>query len=148
MLLRGLFTLEQVVSIDDCWRFTIVVVLLTTSRSCEGIMPQRLEITNPDLFPIQAFFNSVSDASFMKVVDCLTSRIGYSINETNCTFPGDLDPGEESFEGVCLSLFEESVVISLVQLREYLEIVCRNYVTCHLADEGVLSKLLTRPFDG
>jgi hypothetical protein len=107
-------------------------------------MPTRLTLSNPALFPIQAFFNAVSDDSFVHVVDCLTSGIGFHIDETDCMFPSDLDPGEEPFDGVQFSIFEDNVVISLAQLREYLDTICRHHIASHPEDMAIITQLLAR----
>lgn len=107
-------------------------------------MPTRITLSDPKLFPIQAFFNAVSDSSFVQVVDHLTKGIGYSINVADCSFPGDLDPGEESFDGVCFSIYEDEVVISNDQLRHYLQVVCDDYTSKHPEDERVLKEYLGR----
>lgn len=110
-------------------------------------MPTRLTITDSTSFPIQTFFNAVSDSDLVHVVDWLTSGIGYHINDTHCRFPGDLDPGEESFEGVRFSLFEDSVIISPEQLREYLATVCRKHIVSYPDDEADLVRFLARPIN-
>ena len=88
-------------------------------------MPNRLTLDDESLFPIQAFFDAVGDDSFVRVVDSLTKGVGYSINDCDCSFPDDLEPDEESFEGVRFSLFEQSIVISTEQLGQYIRLVCK-----------------------
>ena len=107
-------------------------------------MPARIVLRDPILFPIQAFFNAVSDSSFVKVVDHLTNGVGFAVNDTDCTFPTDLDPCEELFEGVRFSLFEDQVVISKDQLRHYLQIVCDAFIIEHPEDKDVISKFFDR----
>ena len=62
----------------------------------------------------------------------------FSINDVDCSFPGDLDPGDESFDGVRFSLFEEHIIISTDQLRQYLQTVCKAYVAEHPETERIL----------
>jgi hypothetical protein len=93
---------------------------------------------------MQAFFNAVSDGSFVRVIDCLTSGIGFSINEADCTFPTDLETDEGPFDGVRFSLFEDAVVIPLSQLRQYIKTVCDDYVVKHPEDKHLLDQFLTR----
>jgi len=107
-------------------------------------MPTRLLLSNPALLPVQAFFNSIGDDSFVRVIDCLTSGIGYSIDEADCTFPGDLDPDEAPFEGVRFSLFQDSIAISLDQLHDYLEVVCSHHITLHPETSEYLKRMLSR----
>ena len=107
-------------------------------------MQTRISLDDSELLPVQAFFNAVSDGSFERVVDCLTKGVGYSINDADCTFPGDLDPGDEPFDGVRFTLFEEQVVISALQLRRYIEFVCADYVNRHPEAEAALTQFLGR----
>lgn len=107
-------------------------------------MPTRLTLTDPNLLPIQAFFNAVGDASFLRVIECLTKGVGFSINDVDCSFPGDLDPGDESFDGVRFSLFEQRIVISTDELWHYLEIVCKAYIAGSPKDETILGEYLRR----
>jgi hypothetical protein len=92
------------------------------------------------------FFNCVSDDSFVHVVDLLTSGVGCRINDAACTFPDDLDPGEISFVGVKFSLFEDSVVLSVVELKEFLTVLCRDHIANFPGDKEILSQFLSRPF--
>jgi hypothetical protein len=115
--------------------------------SVELNMPDRLKLNKDDLFPVQAFFNCIWDSSFVKIIDGLTKQIGAGVNEAHCEFPSDLDPGEPIFEGVRFSIFEDSIVISLSELREYLDIVCSQHVLLHPEDEGAINEMLRCPFD-
>ena len=107
-------------------------------------MSTRLKLDDPSLFPVQAFFNAIGDASFVQVIDHLTSRVGYSINDADCTFPADLDPGDEPFDGVRFSLFEEDKVISIEQLNDYVRRVCDAHRAHHPEDEERIEQLLGR----
>ena len=107
-------------------------------------MPDRLMIDDESLFPVQAFFNAVSDESFIRVMDSLTNEVGYSINECDCSFPGDLDPGEEVFQGVRFSLFEQSAVISNQELANYIKEVCRGFVDRNPSEQGNVARVLSR----
>ena len=107
-------------------------------------MPTRLTLSDPKLLPIQAFFNAVGDSSFLRVIDCLTKGIGFSINDVDCSFPGDLDPGDESFDGARFSLFEEHINISIDRLRQYLQTVCKVYVAEHPETERILNEYQRR----
>jgi hypothetical protein len=62
-------------------------------------MPDRLELAG-DLWVVAAFFNAVKDSSFTRVIDSLTSGIGYQVEVALCEFPQDLEEGEEPFDGV------------------------------------------------
>jgi hypothetical protein len=78
-------------------------------------------------FPVQAFFNAISDDSLLDIVGHLVGRQGAGINDCVCLFPSDLDPGEVPFEGVRFSLFDDKVVISLSQFADWLDHVGASY---------------------
>src|SRR5262249_16956081 len=106
-------------------------------------MPDRLLLNEGRLFPVQAFFNAVSDFNFVEVVRRLLSGIGHSTNDAHCNFPGDLDPGEETFDGVQFSLFEDSVVITIEELNRYVREACQSYLDCYPEEQDEISNLLT-----
>lgn len=87
-------------------------------------MPDRLNL-NDNFFPIQTFFNAIGHESFGRCVNSLLDGVGYSINDCDCSFPSDLDPDEDPFDGVRFSVFEDEVVISEASLREYIKLACQ-----------------------
>jgi hypothetical protein len=107
-------------------------------------MPDRLKLEDPSEFPVQAFFNAVSDNSFVDAVDCLTKGIGYSMNDAHCTFPTDLDADEKPFHGVRFSLFEQSATITREQLRCFVKLACDKYVEKHPQHKDRLAGFLVR----
>jgi hypothetical protein len=78
-------------------------------------------------FPVQAFFNAISDDSLLDIVGHLVKRQGAGINDCVCLFPSDLDPQEIPFEGVRVSLFDDQVVITLQRLAECLDHLSASY---------------------
>lgn len=107
-------------------------------------MPNRLSLEG-DLFPVQCFFNAVYDDQFVEVIGRLLRGIGHGSNEAHCTFPDDLDPGEEPFEGVMFSIFEEVVVLKHEEFLNYLREACRSYLATHPDDDDEINRLLTSP---
>ncbi len=93
-------------------------------------------------FPVQAFFNSISDSSFIGIISNLLKYIGYCTDNACCKFPGDLDPGEELFEGVRFSLFEDVIIIDNKSFLEYLKIVCTEHIEYCPSDKEEVSNLL------
>lgn len=63
-------------------------------------------------FPARAFFNAIHDAAFVDTIRALRDGIGASFNDVHCERPGDIQPGDEAFEGARFALFEEEVVVS------------------------------------
>ncbi len=107
-------------------------------------MPVRLTIDDKLLFPVQAFFNAVDDESFIRVMNSLANGVGYSINECDCSFPGDLDPGEELFQGARFSLFEQSAVISHQELASYIKKVSNGFVDRYPTEQDNVARILSR----
>ena len=107
-------------------------------------MPNRLTFDDESLFPIQAFFNTVGDDSFLRVVDSLTKGVGYSINDCDCSFPDDLEPDEQPFDGVRFSWFERSIVISTAQLGDYIRLLCKEFGEKSPTDHEQINDILAR----
>jgi CDI immunity protein len=95
------------------------------------------------LFPVQCFFNAVSDYNFVEIVGRLLQGIGHGTDYAQCTFPEDLEPGEEVFEGVRFSIFEESVILTVEELRYFIDKACESYIADHPEDRNVIRGLLS-----
>lgn len=63
-------------------------------------------------FPVQAFFNAVSEDEFPRMVMDLTNHIGWHVDVCHCEFPEGLEPDEEPFEGVKFSIYQDEIVLS------------------------------------
>lgn len=77
-------------------------------------------------FAVQAFFNAVSDDDFTRMVKDLTSHIGWHVDVCHCEFPEGLEPGEEPFEGVKFSIYEDEIVLSQDEFASVLTKVCSD----------------------
>jgi len=86
-------------------------------------MPDRITLDGP-LFPVQAFFNAVSDSSFVRVIRDLKRGVGASVEDCHCEFPDDIGPDELPFDGVRFVLYEDEVILTLQELAEILKAVC------------------------
>ena len=104
----------------------------------------RLKFDDESLFPVQAFFNAISDDCFLKVISSLIERVSYSINDCHCDFPNDLDDDEEFFSGVRFSLYEDIIIISSKELSKYINIACKSFLEKHPEQELKIKKLLVR----
>lgn len=107
-------------------------------------MPNRLSLKG-DLFPVQCFFNAVSDFNFVEVVGRLLQGIGHGTDYARCTFPTDLDPGEDVFDGVRFSIFEDVVVLKHEVFLDYVREACHSYLATYPDDDDEINKLLTSP---
>jgi hypothetical protein len=98
----------------------------------------RILIGDAQMFPVQSFFNSVGDSSFVSVIRCLCSLVGYSIDDADCTFPGDLDHDEEKFDGARFSIYDNVIIISLDELYRILQSVVDEHLSRNHRDQDVI----------
>ncbi|BBW96541.1 ribonuclease toxin immunity protein CdiI [Geobacillus icigianus] len=97
-----------------------------------------------DHFPVIAFFNAISDDDFVKVIQHLSTGAGYGINAVDCTFPNDLDPDDEPFEGVMFALHDEEVIIDYHTFYYYLEQTCNMYIKNFPDQEENINRILKK----
>jgi len=90
-------------------------------------VPIRIQLADR-LFPVQTFFNSISDFEFWEILDHLKNKAGYTIDVCHCRFPIDLDYDEEPFIGVRFSIYEDSVIISEEEFELFLNEVAIKQV--------------------
>jgi CDI immunity protein len=93
-------------------------------------------------FPVQAFFNAISDDALLDIVSHLLKRQGYSSDYCHCRFPADLDPNEPTFEGVRFSHFDDSLEITERRLAEVLDMVCETFQTVDQPATREMAKLV------
>jgi CDI immunity protein len=98
------------------------------------------------LFPVQAFFNSVSDMSFLYVMMHISKGVGFSSDYCHCRFPGDFEPhdNEPTFDGVQFSLFEDTVAISYDDFANYFDMDCQNCLARHPSETEAVHAILTK----
>ena len=106
-------------------------------------MPDRLSLNEDRLFPVQCFFNAVSDFNFVEVIGRLLQGVGHGADYAHCTFPSDLDPGEEVFDGVRFSIFEDSVILTDEEFRYFIREACKSYLVSHPAEWDSISSMLS-----
>ena len=87
----------------------------------------RLVLSN-ELFPVQAFFNAISDDSFLKTLEAFSKGVGASFDDCHCEFPNDLDPDDEPINGIQFALYDQEVVVSSDEFVGYLEKVCDKFL--------------------
>lgn len=86
-------------------------------------------LLNDELLPVQAFFNAISEHSFIKTLEAFSNGIGASFDDCHCEFPGEMDSDDEIFSGIQFALYEKEVVISYSEFLEYLAIVCDSFTS-------------------
>ncbi|NNC02015.1 hypothetical protein HJC10_04000 [Corallococcus exiguus] len=94
------------------------------------------------LFPVQAFFNGISGDEFIGVMRNLVAGIGCFLDVASCEFPGSLDPGEERFDGVRFSLFEEEVVVDYDVFVRFAVAASVSHVRARPGDRAELELIL------
>ena len=120
--------------------------------TCEGqrneAMPMRnrISIVSDDdpRFPMQAFFNVISDSDFVCIIADLLQGIGAGVNDVYCQFPADVDPDVEPFEGVRFQLYEDVFVADLDTFRQFLLITCEAYLREHPEDRAAIDAILSQ----
>lgn len=105
-------------------------------------MKYRIEIEDDRLFPVQAFLNAIPDAEFIRTLRSLVQGVGATFNDADCSFPGDLDPGDEPFEGVNFGILNEEVVISRKEFAGYLRRAALEHVKRFPSEAGEVLQLL------
>src|SRR5699024_11670213 len=65
---------------------------------------------------------------FLDVIKQFSCGIGGGFNDAVCTFPGDLDSDETSFDGVMFSLHDEEIIVDNEMFLYYLEKACLVFV--------------------
>jgi len=105
-------------------------------------MKNRIKIDNDRLFPVQAFLNVIPDEYFIRTLKNLVEGIGATYNDVGCCFPGDLDPGDETFEGINFGVLNEEVVISRREFFGYLQKAAQEYIKMYPSDSEETLRLL------
>jgi CDI immunity protein len=107
-------------------------------------MPKRLSIVSDEdpMFPVQAFFNAISNDHFVFTISNLLQGVGAGFDVAYCEFPEDLDPSDESFEGVRFSLYEDEIIVDYQTFMQYLKLACKQYIKEHPEDHNKLEQLL------
>lgn len=103
-----------------------------------------LDQLDSDHFPVIAFFNAISNSDFKDVVEQLSLGIGRGINAAVCTFPDDLDPDEDMFDGVMFSLHNEEVVVDYQTFFHYLKKACNFYLVDFPDDKDIIESYLSK----
>ncbi len=109
-------------------------------------MSKRVQLVsdNDRLFPVQAFFNSVSASSFVTIIQSLLQGVGVSINDAHAEFPGEVEPGEKPFRGVRFSLYEDEVVVEEAVFKQFLLAACKAHLREHPEERSELSQVLSK----
>jgi hypothetical protein len=86
-------------------------------------------VLSDNLFPVQAFFNAMSEDSFIQTLEAFSNGVGASFNDCHCEFPGDLGPDDDPIAGVQFALHDQEIVISNSEFLKYLTLTCKSYAS-------------------
>lgn len=91
------------------------------------------ELYDESLYPLIGFFNAISTSNFVGTMKHLAESISVVIEYNGCYFPTDLEPGEDTFEGVKFSeeYLQEEIIVSHDLVYRYMEAVCEMFVKEH-----------------
>src|SRR5699024_12218298 len=78
---------------------------------CRDYMLVETDLLKNKHFPIMAFFNAIPDVGFLDVIKQFSFGIGGGFNDAVCTFPGDLDSVDTSFDGVMFTLPDKEIIV-------------------------------------
>lgn len=94
------------------------------------------------LFPVQAFFNAMPEASFLDSLRWFAQGTSVDFNGAGCEFPEELEPGDEAFSGVRFYILDEEAVLDAERFMFYLRGAAASYLERHASDALVVEALL------
>ncbi|WP_094605341.1 hypothetical protein SPSIL_002560 [Sporomusa silvacetica DSM 10669] len=95
-------------------------------------------------FPITAFFNAIPDRDYLETIERMSMGFGTAYNEVNCQFPGDLDPWENTFDGIMFSVFDEEVIADYPTTYRFLKEASKSYSEDNPQDFDKINLLIKR----
>ena len=104
----------------------------------------RISLKDEKLFPVQAFFNVISDDSFVNTLKAFSNGVGANFNDTHCEFPGDIDFDDEPFDGVRFALFDDEVILTYQAFLNVLQTTCKSYIDDNPKDQKIVYELLQK----
>lgn len=94
------------------------------------------------LLPVQVFFNTIPDRSFIDTLKAFKNGTGAGFNDAFCGFPGEEEFDEEPLTGIEFAIKGEEIVINYDDFYSILEQVCEVYKEKYPEQFGVVSDLL------
>ena len=95
------------------------------------------------LWPMQAFFNEIPDEEFISIIRDMVHGIGHGFDGVVCSFPDDLDPDEEVFQGVEFFVYNtERVIVDNQTLMLCIRIASDRYAEAFPEDRSILDRIL------
>ena len=95
------------------------------------------------LFPLKTFFNQIRDDEFVSTIRDMVHGIGRGFDDLCCTFPGDLDPNEEAFQGAEFWIYRnDAVIVDNQTLMYYLRLASAEYTKRCPEDRAIIEQIL------
>lgn len=107
------------------------------------------DLLRSEHFPVAALLNEASNSNIVEFVENLSKRVGSGYNFSDCSFWNDLDEYEQTntpkFDGLWVTNeADEDIIISLQDLKYYLEVLYRRLTDAHFADLPRLRQALDK----
>lgn len=84
-----------------------------------------VDVSSEDWAPLRALFFSVPESRYPRLIEASLAGVGATFDEVGVTFPGDLDPGDDSVPAGSVEVFDpvaEAVIPSSTFLRVLLKV--------------------------
>lgn len=95
------------------------------------------------LWPMEAFFNAIPSDEFVSVIRNLIHGTGHGYDDVVCTFPTDLDPAEETFEGAEFWVYSNAaIVVDNPTLLAYIRLASNRHIRSFPEDRLILDQIL------
>ena len=112
-----------------------------------GSYPQKISQSwiggDHQLWPMQAFFNAIPDEDFVRIIRDMVYGIGCGFDGVVCSFPSDLDPGDEVFVGAEFYVYNtECVIVDNETLLIHIRRAIDRHVKAFPDDGFILDRIL------
>lgn len=93
---------------------------------------------------VKLVLNQIPERDFVEFIQGLSEEIGLGFQQEICTFPCELDPFEEKFDGVEFYIPKEAIVIGYKDFYDYVKQACNSYLLKHPEDTEILKVCLEK----
>lgn len=104
---------------------------------------------NDQYYTAKFYLYSIPDTTFVRVLENMSNGIGTSLDYLHCEFPGDIEAGEESFEGVRFRVLDDDGdVLGYEIFYSLLRDTCEEYLMDFPQNGEVVQHLLNKIAEG
>ena len=108
------------------------------------VLFKNLDRNNDPLWIVKEFFNSINNIFFLRTTGYLVEGTSYGNEYSDCDFPGDLEEGEELFEGVRFRYHDDEIIVSEEKFKECLTSAFKLYEEINPDKSSEIKDLLSR----